>query len=201
MRVYQEPVQDQLRKKLVVVGDGACGKTALLMVQSGQAFPEDYVPTIFENYISNVNVQKDKTVQLSLWDTAGQEDYDRLRPLSYPDTDVAILAFSICNPHSYENIREKWDPETKHFLPGVPRLVVGTKKDLRNDHSTVEELQNNGLKPISQEQGQLIANQIGASKYLECSAKTGEGVAEVFVAAAKLAMNPRRKFKQQCLLF
>jgi Ras family protein A len=61
----------RIRKKLVVVGDGACGKTALLMVQSGKPFPEDYIPTIFENYVSRVEVGN-KTVELSLWDTAGQ---------------------------------------------------------------------------------------------------------------------------------
>jgi len=85
------------RKKLVVVGDGACGKTSLLLVQSGKPFPEGYVPTVFENYLSAFWVDN-KPVELTLWDTAGQEDYDRLRPLSYPDADIVLICFSIGYP-------------------------------------------------------------------------------------------------------
>jgi small GTP-binding protein len=71
-------------------------------------------------------------VELALWDTAGQEDYDRLRPLSYPDTDVILMCFSIDSPDSLENIPEKWTPEVKHFCPNVPIILVGNKKVRRN---------------------------------------------------------------------
>ena len=86
-----------IRKKLVIVGDGACGKTCLLIVFSKDQFPEVYVPTVFENYVADIEVDN-KQVELALWDTAGQEDYDRLRPLSYPDTDVILMCFSIDSP-------------------------------------------------------------------------------------------------------
>ncbi|KFO36007.1 Rho-related GTP-binding protein RhoB [Fukomys damarensis] len=99
-----------IRKKLVVVGDGACGKTCLLIVFSKDEFPEVYVPTVFENYVADIEVDG-KQVELALWDTAGQEDYDRLRPLSYPDTDVILMCFSVDSPDSLENIPEKWVPE------------------------------------------------------------------------------------------
>ena len=71
-------------------------------------------------------------------DTAGQEDYDRLRPLSYPDTDVILMCFSVDSPDSLENIPEKWTPEVKHFCPNVPIILVGNKKDLRNDPATIK---------------------------------------------------------------
>ncbi len=85
------------------------GKTCLLIVFSKDQFPEVYVPTVFENYVSDIEVDG-KQVELALWDTAGQEDYDRLRPLSYPDTDVILMCFAIDSPDSLENI-----PEVKHI--------------------------------------------------------------------------------------
>ncbi|KAG7246899.1 hypothetical protein CRUP_033607, partial [Coryphaenoides rupestris] len=116
-----------IRKKLVIVGDGACGKTCLLIVFSKDQFPEVYVPTVFENYVADIEVDS-------------KQDYDRLRPLSYPDTDVILMCFSIDSPDSLENIPEKWTPEVKHFCPNVPIILVGNKKDLRNDEHTRREL-------------------------------------------------------------
>src|ERR1044072_3632466 len=96
----------ELRRKLVIVGDGACGKTCLLIVFSKGTFPEIYVPTVFENFVSTIMVDG-KNIELALWDTAGQEDYDRLRPLSYPDAHVVLICFSIDSPDSPHNGQQK----------------------------------------------------------------------------------------------
>ncbi|EPQ07256.1 Transforming protein RhoA [Myotis brandtii] len=168
-----------IRKKLVIVGDGACGKTCLLIVFSKDQFPEVYVPTVFENYVADIEVDG-KQVELALWDTAGQEDYDRLRPLSYPDTDVILMCFSIDSPDSLENIPEKWTPEVKHFCPNVPIILV---------------------EPVKPEEGRDMANRIGAFGYMECSAKTKDGVREVFEMATRAALQARRgKKKSGCLV-
>jgi hypothetical protein len=65
-----------------------------------------YVPTVFENYVADVEVDG-KHVEFALWDTAGQEDYDRLRPLSYPDSHVILICFAIDSPDSLDNVQEK----------------------------------------------------------------------------------------------
>jgi len=185
------------RKKLVVVGDGACGKTSLLLVQSGKPFPEGYVPTVFENYLSAFWVDN-KPVELTLWDTAGQEDYDRLRPLSYPDADIVLICFSIGYPESYYNVDEKWHPETRHFCDDVPTILVGLKKDLLDDQETIEELSKKHQKPITKEQGEKMANEIGALRYVEVSAKTNDNVSELFKIAARIALNPRKTKGKSC---
>uniref|UniRef100_A0A8C5XMY5 Rho-related GTP-binding protein RhoC n=1 Tax=Microcebus murinus TaxID=30608 RepID=A0A8C5XMY5_MICMU len=155
-----------IRKKLVIVGDGACGKTCLLIVFSKDQFPAVYMLTMFENYVADIQVDG-KQVELVLWDTAGQEDYDRLRPLSYPDTDVILMCFSIDSPDSLENILEKWIPEVKHFCPNVPIILVGNKKDLRNDEHTRQELAKIKQEPVKPEEGRDMANRIGAFGYMD----------------------------------
>ncbi|KAK7499600.1 hypothetical protein BaRGS_00009252 [Batillaria attramentaria] len=187
-----------IRKKLVIVGDGACGKTCLLIVFSKDQFPEVYVPTVFENYVADIEVDG-KQVELALWDTAGQEDYDRLRPLSYPDTHVILMCFSVDSPDSLENIPEKWNPEVRHFCPNVPIILVGNKKDLRNDPATRMELERMKQQPVRMEEGRAMAERIGAAAYVECSAKTKDGVREVFETATREALKKRgKKKKRKC---
>lgn len=188
-----------IRKKLVIVGDGACGKTCLLIVFSKDQFPEVYVPTVFENYVADIEVDG-RQVELALWDTAGQEDYDRLRPLSYPDTDVILMCFSIDSPDSLENIPEKWTPEVRHFCPNVPIILVGNKKDLRSDENTKRELLKMNQAPLKNDEGKRMAENISAVTYLECSAKTKEGVREVFEQATRAALMVRKKKKGKCVL-
>jgi Ras family protein A len=130
-----------------------------------------------------------------LWDTAGQEDYDRLRPLSYPDTDVILLCFAVDNPDSFQNVQEKWIPEINHFCNSVPVLLVGTKSDLRYSDEVLKRLGERQLKPIAPEQGISMSSKIGAHAYLECSAKSREGVQKVFEMAAKLSFK-RLRFKR-----
>lgn len=183
------PRRPDLKKKLVVVGDGGCGKTCLLIVYAENRFPESYIPTVFENYVTLVQ-HDNKFVELALWDTAGQEEYDRLRPLSYPESDVILIVFSVDFPTSLHNVSDKWYPEVSHFCPSTPLILVGTKTDLRQDDHTRRMLSAQGQTPVTPEQGEAVAREIGA-RYMECSAKNGEGVAEVFSGALTIACKTR----------
>ncbi|XP_056330002.1 ras homolog family member Ga [Danio aesculapii] len=186
--------------KCVVVGDGAVGKTCLLISFTTNAFPKEYVPTVFDNYSAQVLVDS-KTVSLNLWDTAGQEEYDRLRTLSYPQTNIFIICFSVTSPSSFENVKLKWHPEVFEHCPNVPILLVGTKKDLRDDPEELKKLKEKSLSVVSQQQGTTLARQIQARKYMECSALSQDGVKEVFTEAARIFLHPKQpSSKKSCVL-
>ncbi|KAJ7806245.1 P-loop containing nucleoside triphosphate hydrolase protein [Mycena olivaceomarginata] len=159
--------------KCVVVGDGAVGKTCLLISYTTNKFP------VFDNYAVTVMIGEDPCT-LGLFDTAGQEDYDRLRPLSYPQTDVFLVCFSVTSPASFENVKEKWFPEVHHHCPGVPCLIVGTQIDLRDDSQVIEKLTRQKQRPITNEQGDRLARELGVVKYVECSALMQKGLKNVF---------------------
>eukprot|EP01098_Paradermamoeba_levis_P012657 TRINITY_DN5577_c0_g1_i1.p1 TRINITY_DN5577_c0_g1~~TRINITY_DN5577_c0_g1_i1.p1 ORF type:complete len:201 (-),score=44.82 TRINITY_DN5577_c0_g1_i1:68-670(-) len=183
--------------KCVVVGDGAVGKTCMLISFSTNAFPDQYVPTIFDNYAATLMVDG-KLISLGLWDTAGQEEYDRLRSLSYPQTDVFLVGYSVVNPFSFRNVKEKWMPEIKHFCPNIPVVLVGTKIDLRENEAALKRLQEKNLSPITQEEGIKMASDVGATRYFECSAITQLGLKEVFEQVCRVALNHKStKQKQQ----
>jgi len=126
-------------------------------------------------------------VEFALWDTAGQEEYDRLRPLSYPETDVLFVCFAIDCPTSLENVIDKWYPEVTHFCPTAPLVLVGLKSDLRNNRNAIELLQTQGLTPVTPAQADAVASRMGA-RYVECSSKTMQGVHEVFELAINTAV-------------
>ncbi|KAH3767835.1 Rac1, RHO family GTPase [Pelomyxa schiedti] len=173
--------------KIVLVGDGAVGKTSLLISYTTHAFPKVYVPTVFDNF-NAIEMYQNKPVNLVLWDTAGQEDYDKLRPLSYPDTDVFVICFEITQRDSYENVRSKWVPEIRSTNPDTPIVLVGTKLDLRNDMKKLRELEANHQQPISLEEGEELKDQINAASYLECSALTQSGINEIFHESIKVVV-------------
>ncbi len=186
--------------KCVIVGDGAVGKTCLLISYTTGAFPEEIVPTVFENYSSSETVDGN-TVNLRLWDTSGVEEYDRLRPLSYHQTDVFLICFSLVSPASFEKVSEKWCPEVRHFCPSAPIVLIGTKLDLRDDKDTIEQLKKNKQNPITYPEGLAMAKEIGAVKYLECSALTETGIKTVFDEAIHAVQHwSSVKKRQKCLI-
>jgi len=186
--------------KCVVVGDGAVGKTSMLLSYTQGRFPNDYVPTVFENFEAKVMVN-DKEVTYSLWDTAGQEPYKKVRALSYPRTDIFLLCFSVVSRSSFDNISDAWIPELRHHCPKTPIILVGTKTDLREEKGK-------GIiaGSISTEEGTALARRISAVRYMECSALSSDGLKDVFdCAITKVVlkdtnfMTPQKK-KKRCMI-
>jgi cell division control protein 42 len=152
-------------------------KTALSRISRLQFWLFQAACIQFTNILVRIG---DEPYTLGLFDTAGQEDYDRLRPLSYPQTDVFLVCFSVTSPASFENVKEKWFPEVHHHCPGVPCLIVGTQVDLRNDEQVREKLAKQKMSPVSRQDGEAMAKQLGAVKYVECSALTQYKLKDVF---------------------
>eukprot|EP01087_Luapelamoeba_hula_P021113 TRINITY_DN731_c0_g1_i1.p1 TRINITY_DN731_c0_g1~~TRINITY_DN731_c0_g1_i1.p1 ORF type:complete len:202 (-),score=38.31 TRINITY_DN731_c0_g1_i1:69-674(-) len=173
--------------KLVVVGDGAVGKTCLLIAYANNRFPKEYVPTVFDNYVVTLTAGGD-TIELGLWDTAGQEEYDRIRPLSYGNADVFLLCFSVVNPTSAENISAKWFGEIRHYCPQTPILLIGTKSDLRNDDDTLNGLKKMNQQPLPATHGQDLCKRLKMEEYIECSAYTGDNLKLVFDTSVKTVL-------------
>ncbi|KAJ5074464.1 gtp-binding protein rhoa [Anaeramoeba ignava] len=189
------------RFKLVCVGDGATGKTCLLSVFSKGEFPELYVPTVFESQEKDINVDGQEYL-LHIFDTAGQEDMDRIRPLSYPDTNIVLVCFSIDNHESFDNVKLKWIKEIDHYCPNINIVLAGLKTDLRTDQETLDSLKAINKEPIKSQEGQSLSIQIKAIKYVECSSKTNSNVTQVFeeVVKAALTKSIRGTKSKKCLI-
>ena len=157
--------------KTTTVGFGNAGKTSLLITYTTGEFPSEYIPTVFDNYATSGELNG-KIYQLYLWEPGGGEDYERLRPLSYPQTDAFILLFDVTdNTDKFEQIHSYWWAELNHHCPDVPIVLVGSKIDFKDQE---------GIKTVTTEEGQAMAEKIGAAKYMEISSLQNRGVAELF---------------------
>jgi small GTP-binding protein len=172
--------------KIVVVGDGAIGKTCLLISYTTNAFPGEYIPTVFDNYSANV-MHKEQAVNLQLWDTAGQDEYRKLRPLSYPQTDAFIVGFSLVDEVTLENVENCWVQEIKEHCPNTPYVLLGLKSDLRDNPQE-------GMIPISSSKGEAVAKKIKASAYVECSAYKATNMKEAFETAISAALDTKTNY-------
>ena len=187
---------DVIRKTLTIVGEGWCGKSCLLTVFTKGEFPDCYAPQ-FEKCVPKIEVDS-RQVELELLDNG---NYDHIRKMSYESSDAILICFSVDEPYSLENIPLSYIPEIKKYGPNIPIVLVGNKTDLRNDDRTKEELAKTKRKPVKAKDGWSMAKKINAFAYLECSAKTKEGVREVFETATRAALQEKKKVnKSKCLI-
>ena len=169
--------------KAIAIGDRGVGKTCLFIRLRSDDF---YDPSCSDDEQNDDVIVSGGFVNLRFWDSDrtgsfqhsaqeyGHEGYDEML-ISYPEpdrpTNVFIMCFSVVNPTSYENLRSRWLPKVRHHFPEVPVILVGTTTDLRNDSDHVSDMKGRGETPITYDQGLQMAKDIGAAKYVECSAK------------------------------
>ena len=178
--------------KLVIIGDGMVGKTALLhrYQKKNQLYIDDG-GTYFGNSVKNMEhpEKPGQYLNLHLWDTGGRDENYVHRKICYPNTDVVLLCFSVVDPTCVVNVKSVWIQETRLHLKGIPIILVGTKVDLRQDNKTIETLWNKDEEPVSTESGRILAKEIGAVDYIEVSSLTSFASVElVFKTAVRAAL-------------
>ena len=181
--------------KNVTVGYGGAGKTTLLITYTTGKFPHEYYPVIFDNCPIDGEID-DTEYRMGLFDTAGGEDYERLRPLCYPQTDVFTLLFDVSDSEEkFDEIHSYWWAELNHHCPDAPIVLVASKIDLRSKE---------GKKTISKEEGQAMAEKIGAAKYMEVSSLENTGVSELYQEVITLgfahSVDVEEKKRKKCTI-
>lgn len=185
--------------KCVVVGDQIAEKTQLLYTYVNGEYDE-YNPTVFDNYKKDIIVD-DQPISLQLWDTAGQQDYKKLRPLSYPQTDIFIVAFALISPTSLEDVESIWVPEIREHCPGTPYILVGTHMNARDDFDKhEEEYKSKGWEAVPTSKGQEMKETILANDYMECDIESLQSVEKVFLNAVKIGLSGGEPVKKRIFL-
>ncbi|KAG9336496.1 hypothetical protein JZ751_002843 [Albula glossodonta] len=176
----------------MLVGDGAVGKTSMIVSYTTNGYPTEYKQTAFDVYSGLVQVDS-TPVRIQLMDTAGQEEFDGIRSLCYADTDVFLLCFSVVDPTSFQNITKKWIPEIRAHNPASPIILVGTQSDLRHDVNVLINLDRFNVKPVLNSRACELAEKIRAQDYVECSALTQKNLKEAFDTAIFAAIKHKAR--------
>ncbi|ODV58287.1 uncharacterized protein ASCRUDRAFT_72703 [Ascoidea rubescens DSM 1968] len=178
-----------ISKKLVVVGDSGVGKTTMLLAHSRGYFGEIFIPTIAELLWHDYEENGVVKMEMELIDTSNIQDYDRLRPLMYPNSSIALICFAINSPSSLVSAETKWRTEILKYIPKIPVFLIGCKSDLRNDEPTILDLQSRDERVVSVSDARRVADRIKAIHYFECLAATQTGLSNIFDTAAELVFN------------
>ncbi|XP_067096630.1 cell division control protein 42 homolog isoform X3 [Osmerus mordax] len=185
--------------RINMLGSGSVGKSCMVSTFLTNRFPSEYVPSVFDKYVKDIG-DEGCFGSLEIQDITGLSDYDDLRRISYPLTDVFLVCFSVVYPGSFKDVDMKWVPEINHYCPGTPFLLVGTQIDLRKDPHTLERLAKNKQKPINSEIAKKLASDLKAFKYVECSALTQEGLKNVFDEVIQAVLRSQQFKKNKCVL-
>ncbi|CAN9099574.1 unnamed protein product [Alternaria sp. RS040] len=182
-----------IRRKVILLGDTLCGKTFLASAWSQGDVPEEDTP-VMNHFIRSTKI-RDRQIELVIWDNTGREGYEMMRRLSYEDAHIVLICFDISDPDSFENIDYMWSAEANEHLRDLPKILVGCKKELRNDNAKLDSLRRQHFIPVSPYAADRLAIKIQALAYFETSAIKKQGLSELFdyVAEAALRTVPKSK--------
>ena len=162
--------------KIIVIGDPAVGKTSLINRFIQDKFTADYKETIGTNILRKSVEIKDNKINLTLWDIAGQERWTDMRQVYYKGAAAAMVVYDVTRKITFQHVENYWFPDLKNFLEvkKIPLILIANKNDLAKDLIRVDKIQ-----------GEDLASQIGALKFIEASARTGRNVDQAFTYMAK----------------
>ena len=194
----------QLRNiKCILVGDSKSGKTALLYTISKGIFPTKHLPTV----INNINLGwtfEEYQATISFWDTPGNEEQEEVRSVAYQNADVVLIAFSLNKLKDLSHVRDKWYREIQKYCPKASILLIGTnldkREDLSYDHNIVNKFENDCQMRkeedmISYSKGLSIAKEVGATSYIETSAKQEVGFKEIKNQIFRSVLSRHRRYE------
>ncbi|KAM6912408.1 rho-related GTP-binding protein RhoU-like [Xenentodon cancila] len=184
----------RLREELscMLVGDGAVGKTTIIISYIFNGYNSEYKQTAFDVFTGLVHVNGIPT-RIKLIDTAGQDKFGHLRSLCYAHVDVFILCFSLVNPASFDNITSKWIPQIRAANQTSPIILVGSQSDLCHNAGILIHLDQLNTRPVSFSQARRLAHRVGAHNYFECSALTQHNLKDVFDCAVFAAIKHKHR--------
>jgi small GTP-binding protein len=195
-----DKMHDKLKNmtgKILMLGDGNAGKTCFLIRGTGGDFPVEYTPTVFDNYSAFMRSEKYNVVlDIGLWDTFGRSDYDRLRPLSYFNTDVMVLCFDVTSRVQFDNCFVKYLPEVKHFIPSATIVLLGLKSDLRTNEAVAKKLASLQQTMVTREEAEAAAAKFKMPYYEASALEDVAGVKAALQSFTSLVVE--RKFPVLC---
>jgi Ras-related protein Rab-18 len=163
--------------KIILIGESAVGKTSIMFRYCHDTFTEDRQPTVGVGFKPKLITMNEESIKLAIWDTAGQEKYRTIATTYYRNADGALLVYDISRPETLDKLTSVWIPELESNAgPGVRKLVVGNKSDLRGNADSQSF--------VSKEDGEAFAKKQQAL-FVETSAKTAENVANAFEELAR----------------
>ena len=184
--------------KFLLLGDECTKKSSFALCWTTNNTPGEYIPSCFDNYEASLQVG-DQELLINLWDTAGQRDYAKLRPLSYPGTDVVLMFFSYDSVESLENVSSYWVPEvTEHIGRPLVLILVGTSEKLvREDHEVLEARGESpfGEYPVKHEMVEKVMEDIGPDAFMYCSTRDSVTTNRVVYKAAEIYLEKKKQEK------
>jgi Ras-related protein Rab-11A len=164
--------------KIALLGAPGVGKTSLLTRYIEKKYKEDYKPTLGASIVAkDVLITTDEIeydLRLIIWDLAGQEKYETVRPLYFQGCIGAILVYDVTRQPTFNEIKEKWLRDfTTYAKKNSAFILIGNKSDLED------------MRNVNSSEGKKLADEIQAVSFIETSAKTGENVNETFISIVK----------------